>query len=132
MSESNTAGEMLARLARSPAKGFGRLALVVENSSLSMTAARLRELVPTFCVSSLAEVMNALSAHGRDEDSKGTISEITTTQALVGLDITGISEEEVEQFAHNLPASQKTGTVYVMTPTQFDFFNASLFDFVVR
>lgn len=120
-----------------PAEGlergrFGRLALVADHSGMSMAAARLRELVPTFCVSSLGEVVDALLAHERGSWAQEQQATEPGPGALVGLDISGIPLDETRLFAANLLGSHATGTVYVMTSAQFELFDPSLFDFVVR
>jgi len=114
---------------------LGRLALVVEDSGMSMAAARLRQLVPTVCVSSLGEIVEALAAHelgslppadeGQDRDAR-------SAGLLIGLDISTIPHDQVELFAGNLLYSRASGTVYVMTPAQFGLFDPGLFDYVVR
>jgi len=131
--DSGAAYEMLRCVAKvDMPRDFGRLALVLESSSTSMTAARLRQLVPTFCVHTVRESVSALSEHHRQSGDPRMVPEDLTTQMLVGLDITGMKQQEVEEFAKYLPSAQATGTVYVMTPAQFVFFDPSFFDFVVR
>jgi len=111
---------------------FGRLALVVDHSGMSMAAARLRELVPTFCVSSLGEIVDALMAHEQGAWSQGPQAAEAGPGALMGLDISGVPLDDTRLFATNLLGSHATGTVYVMTSAQFELFDPSLFDFVVR
>ncbi len=124
---------MLLKLAEGVESGrFGRLALVVEHSGMSMAAARLRELVPTFGVSSLVEIVDALLAHERGACVQEAEAAEPGPGMLVGLDISGVSLDDTKLFAGNLLSSRATGTVYVMTPAQFSLFDSSLFDFVVR
>jgi len=125
--------EMFLGIAESGARErLGRMALVIDDSSMSMTAARLRELVPTFCVMSLGEIVDALAAHELGALSEGTDEPDSAARLLVGLDITRVPVDDTMLFAENLLHSKACGTVYVMTPEQFSKFDGSLFDFVVR
>lgn len=133
MSSQDTGREKILQLVqnRSPEQR-GRMVLVVSDSALSMTATRLRELVPTFGVSSMSELVGALDVHARGQWASTNGGEEQDTHLLVGLDISRIPSEETVLLVDNLALAGVPGTVYVMTPEQFSLFNPSFFDFVVR
>ena len=101
--------------------GSGRIAVIAGRGSRSYVVEEVRNTVPTYLVNSLKELRQAFMDVAK------------TRQKLIALDLRELPIDETELFAGQLALSTgNIGLVYIITKTQFAFFDGVEFGFVVK